>query len=69
MKGIALTAWVISILIWFLRNLGCLKVALSKTNRYERVETTKYSVAPPNLERSEGLLALTWVYLPSDEEQ
>lgn len=40
-KGMLFMAWEISILTWFLRNLGCLKVVLSKTKMYERVETMK----------------------------
>jgi hypothetical protein len=51
--GIELQAWEISILIWFLRNFGCLKVVLSKTNMYERVATMKYINPPASLEEGQ----------------
>lgn len=41
MKGMLVDAWRISMEIWFLRNLGCLKVVLSNIKMYESVETMK----------------------------
>lgn len=57
MMGSETAAWAISILIWFLRNLGCLKVFLSNTKMYEREAKTKYTIKPKILHFISQLLA------------
>ena len=56
MMGSAIEAWVISILTWFLRNLGCLKAFLSNTKMYEREAKMKYTIKPKILHLVSQLL-------------